>query len=619
MTLRIEDYALIGDTQTAALVGIDGSIDWLCLPRFDAGACFAALLGGPEHGRWSLAPAAGEEIVARRRRYRGRSLVLETEFETRGGLVRVVDCMPPRQVDPDLVRVVEGVRGTVRMAMDLVIRFDYGRTVPWVRRIGQGISAVAGPDALVLATPVPLRGQDFRTVAEFTVREGESVPFVLVWHPSHTGLPRPVDGPRAVADTEAWWHEWSARSSHPFRPPPGAEERWSEAVYRSLITLKALTYEPTGGLVAAPTTSLPEWLGGVRNWDYRYCWLRDATFSLYSLMLAGHVDEAIAWRDWLLRAVAGDPSQLQIMYGCAGERRLPEFEVPWLPGYGGSQPVRIGNAASEQLQLDVYGEVLDALHGCRRAGISTSAPEWALELALVEFLEGAWRQPDEGLWEVRGPRRQFTHSKVMAWVAFDRAVKAVESFGLEGPVDRWRAARDEVHAEVLREAYDPDRSTFTQSYGARELDAALLMIPLVGFLPHDDPRVRGTTAAIEAELTTPAGFVLRYRPDGAGSVDGLPAGEGCFLACTFWLVDNLALQGRRAEAVARFDALLDVANDVGLLAEEYDSAGGRLLGNFPQAFSHVALVNSAWNLAGTGPPGPRGAPDGRPAPGASPT
>ena len=584
--MRIEDYAIIGDTQTAALVGADGSIDWLCLPRFDSGACFASLLGTPEHGRWSLAPRGGARRVSRR--YRGDSLILETELETPEGAVRIIDFMPIRGDTPDVVRIVEGLRGRVAMAMELVIRFDYGSAVPWVRRLDGTLHAVAGPDALFLHTPVETRGEGLTTVAELTVTAGDRVPFVLTWQASHLPPPDAIDAEAALSDTERWWAEWSGhgRTSGPDR----------DLVMRSLITLKALTYAPTGGLVAAATTSLPEDIGGSRNWDYRYCWLRDATFSLYALMLAGYDDEALAWRDWLLRAVAGSPSQLQIMYGPAGERRLTEVELGWLPGYEGSAPVRIGNAASGQFQLDVYGEVMDCLHQARRAGVAESETAWDLQLSLMDFLEGHWRDPDEGIWEVRGPRRAFTHSKVMAWVAADRAVKAVEQLGLAGPGERWRALRSEIHADVCEHGYDAERRTFTQSYGRPELDASLLMLPLVGFLPAHDERMVGTVAAIEEHLCA-SGFVMRYAADSRGEVDGLPGDEGAFLPCSFWLADNLILQGRVDDGRRLFDRLAGLANDVGLLAEEYDPRHDRMVGNFPQAFTHVALVNTANNLA----------------------
>ncbi|MGH9154579.1 MAG: glycoside hydrolase family 15 protein, partial [Acidimicrobiales bacterium] len=590
MALAIEDYALIGDTQTAALVGRDGSIDWLCLPRFDSPACFAALLGEPRHGRWWIRPEGGARRVTRR--YRDNSLVLETDMEADGGRVRIVDCMPIRGREPDVVRVVEGLEGRVAMRMDLVIRFDYGSVVPWVRQVDGRLLAVAGPDAITLDTPVATRGEGLTTVATFEVAAGDKVPFVLTWHPSHERPSRVPRADRAVADTTSWWRSWAGRCT--------ATADWHDAVMRSLITLKALTYAPTGGIIAAATTSLPEMIGGPRNWDYRYCWLRDATFTLYALMLGGYRQEAEAWRDWLLRAVAGSPDQLQMMYGPAGERRLTELELDWLPGYEGSTPVRIGNAASQQFQLDVYGEVMDSLHQARMNGIEPDNYSWAMQRSLMEFLESNWRLPDEGIWEVRGGRRHFTHSKVMAWVAFDRSVKAVERMGLDGPVDRWRQRRDEVHRQVCAEGYDAERRTFTQSYDSDRLDASLLMIPLVGFLPPKDPRVLGTLAAIEAELCRD-GFVLRYDTEQPGSqeVDGLPAGEGAFLPCTFWLADNLALVGRRQEAKALFERLVAVGNDVGLLAEEYDPESGRMVGNFPQAFTHVALVNTAHNLAKT--------------------
>ena len=587
---RIEDYAVVGDTMTAALVARDGSVDWLCLPRFDSDACFARLLGDDAHGRWSLRPAG--EVTACRRSYRDGTLVLETEHDTAEGTVRVVDFMPVRCEHADLVRVVEGVRGTVPMRMELVVRFGYGRTVPWARRLPSGaVSYVAGPDALYLHTPVETRGENLRTVAEFAVSEGERVPFTLLWSWSHEEPPSPPDPAESLAETVAYWRGWSARSTY--------DGRCAEAVQRSLVTLKALTYAPTGGIVAAPTTSLPEHLGGVRNWDYRYCWLRDATFTLQSLMVAGYHDEAAAWRDWLLRAVAGSPGEMQVMYGAAGERRLPEWTVGWLPGYEGSAPVRVGNAAVDQLQLDVYGEVMDALYQARRAGIDGNGVSWPFERELMRFLATAWREPDEGIWEVRGPRRHFTHSKVMAWVAFDRAVRAVEQHGLSGPVGEWRATRDEIHAEVCARGWSAERGTFVQYYGADAVDAALLLIPLVGFLPAEDPRVVATVEAVERDLVVD-GFVHRYRQD-ESNVDGLPGGEGAFLACSFWLVDALVLLGRRAEAEELFARVAAVANDVGLLGEEYAPSLGRQLGNFPQAFSHVALVTAAHGLSGGTP------------------
>jgi GH15 family glucan-1,4-alpha-glucosidase len=584
MASLIEDYAIIGDCHTVALVGRDGSMDWLCFPRFDSPACFAALLGNQEHGRWLLAPAGEIQVV--RRRYRQDTLVLETDYETAGGTVTLIDCMPPRTREPDMVRIVVGKRGQVRMRLQLIIRFDYGSIIPWLRRTDKGIRAVAGPDTLILNTDVDLRSENFRTEAEFTVSAGQRVPFVLMWHPSHEPAPATIDAEETVADSESWWREWSARCT--YKGP------WREVVLRSLITLKALTYAPTGGIVAAPTTSLPEQLGGVRNWDYRYCWLRDATFTLYALMLGGYIEEACAWREWLLRAVAGNPAQLNIMYGLSGERRLTELELGWLPGYGASAPVRIGNAASEQFQLDVYGELMDAMHLARRGGLAPDENAWRVERALTEFLESVWSRPDNGIWEMRGPKQHFTHSKVMAWVAFDRMIKAVERFGLGGPVERWRKLRSTIHQEVCRSGFDRERNTFVQYYGAKELDASLLMIPLVGFLPAGDARVRGTIEAIERDLMTD-GFVLRYRTN--QHVDGLPPGEAAFLACSFWLADNFALSGRYEDARRLFERLLSLCNDVGLLSEGYDPKNRRLLGNFPQALSHLALINTAFNLS----------------------
>jgi len=589
MPLPIERYAMIGDCQTAALVGDDGSIDWLCLPAFDSAACFAALLGDRKNGRWLLAPA--EAVAPSRRGYRGDTLILETDYETADGAVTVVDCMPPRSEEPDLIRLVVGRAGSVRMRMELIIRFDYGSLVPWVQKADGGITATAGPDTLILQTPVELQGRDLTTFAEFTVSAGEQVPFVLMWYASHLKPPGPVDALKAVAFTESWWKEWSGCCRH--------EGPWRDAVVRSLIVLKALTFAPTGGIVAAPTTSLPEHIGGVRNWDYRYCWLRDATFTLYSLLEAGYDDEAIAFRNWLLRAVAGDPASLHIMYNIHGARRLPELELSWLDGYEDSRPVRIGNAASEQFQLDVYGEVLGMLYVCRRKGLPESEPEWRFEKALLRFLDEAWTRPDEGIWEVRGPRRHFTHSKVMAWAAFDRAIKTVEHYKLEGPIDDWRKAREAIHREICTRGFNERLGSFVQYYDSDLLDASLLMLPFVGFLPRDDPRLRGTVEAIERTLMRD-GFVDRYVTQ--PHVDGLPPGEASFLPCSFWLVDNLALLGRRDEAVEMFERLLAVRTDLGLLAEEYDPVGRRLLGNFPQAFSHVALVNTARNLSA--PEGP---------------
>jgi GH15 family glucan-1,4-alpha-glucosidase len=581
---RIEDYALIGDLQTAALVERRGSIDWLCFPRFDSGACFAALLGGPEHGRWLLAP--GDEATPTRR-YLHDTMVLETTWESSDATVRVFDFMPPRGRTPDIVRIVEGVRGRMHLRSELVVRFDYGHILPWVRRVDDERLIVAGPDALTFRTPARTRGESMRTVSDFTVDEGERVPFVLTWYPSHEEPPPRVDPDLALAETESFWREWNAKCTVPL--PPSRRD----FIHRSLMTLKALTYAPTGGIVAAPTTSLPEWIGGVRNWDYRYCWLRDATLTLLALFHAEHVEEARDWRRWLLRAVAGDPADLQIMYGVGGERRLTEFEVPWLPGYEASAPVRVGNAASEQLQIDVYGEVMDALYQSRAHGLARELPAWELQKTLLGYLERAWKEPDDGIWEIRGERRHFVHSKVMAWVAFDRAVRSVEEQGLDGPEDHWRGLRERIHAEVCERGYDEKLGSFVQSYGSRALDASLLMLPLVGFLPASDPRVQGTVEAVERELLED-GLVKRYRTrDG---VDGLPAGEGVFLPCSFWLVDCYELLGRHDDAHALFERLVSLANDVGLLAEEYDPVSRRLLGNFPQAFTHLALVNSAFNV-----------------------
>ena len=581
---RIENYALIGDLQTAALVERGGSVDWLSFPRFDSSSCFAALLGEPDHGRWLLAPV-GDATSSRK--YLHYTLVLETTWETPDGTVRVVDFMPPRGKAPDIVRIVEGVEGSVRMRSELVIRFDYGHVVPWVRHVGDARLAVAGPDALVFRTPAPSRGEHMQTVSEITVEEGERIPFVLTWYPSHEDPPERIDPEVALAETEAFWREWNERSKLDF------PDEWRDVIQRSLMVLKALTYAPTGGIVAAPTTSLPEHIGGVRNWDYRYCWLRDATLTLLALLNADYKEEARAWRQWLLRAVAGDPADIQIMYGVGGQRRLPELELPWLPGYEGSASVRIGNAASEQLQVDVFGEVMDALYQARVHGLAKEQPAWALQRALLAHLERIWREPDEGIWEIRGDRRHFVHSKVMAWVAFDRAVRTVEEHGLDGPVDRWRKLRAQIHAEVCERGFDESLGSFVQSYGSKDVDASLLLIPLVGFLPADDARVRDTIEAVERELLRD-GLLLRYRTH--EQVDGLPPGEGVFLPCSFWLVDCYELLGRHDDAHALFDRLVGLANDVGLLAEEYDPAAKRQLGNFPQAFTHLALVNSAFNV-----------------------
>ena len=587
MASPIEDYALLGDAETAALVSKDGSVDWLALPRFDSPACFAALLGDEGNGRWQIRPAS--PIRRTTRRYRA-GLVLETEWTTDEGVVAVIDGMPMRDEQPNLIRIVEGRRGDVPMTFDLRVRFDYGSIVPWVRRVDGAWRAVAGPDAMCLYTPVTVRGRGFSSVAEFTVSEGDRVPFELRWHPSHHAPPPPLDPFRTMAATEKAWQEWVARCTY--------EGDWADAVRSSLVVLKGLTFSPTGGIVAAATTSLPETMGGERNWDYRYCWLRDATFTLLALLECGYTDEAGAWRDWLLRAVAGDPSELQIMYGPRGERRLTELELPWLAGYGGSAPVRVGNSAHSQLQLDVWGEVMDAFWAGRQAGLPADEDAWQLQRQLLDHLETIWRQPDEGIWEVRGPRRDFTHSKVMAWVAFDRAVRTGERYGGPGPVAHWREQRDAIHAEVSARGVD-DRGVFVQTFGGTELDASLLLVPLVGFLPATDPRVVATVDAIARELTDEGGFVRRYIPDPA--VDGLAGREGSFLLCTFWLADCYALQGRRDEAVALFERLLGLRNDVGLLSEQWDAGEKRMLGNFPQAFSHVALVDTATNLDSSTP------------------
>ncbi|UJW31570.1 glycoside hydrolase family 15 protein [Saccharothrix sp. AJ9571] len=585
---RIEDYALLGDLQTAALLGDDGSIDWLCLPRFDSPACFAALLDDERAGRWLVAPSSGGTVS--RRRYRGDTLIMESEWDTAEGTVRVVDFMPPRGEAADVVRVVEGVSGRVPMRMRLRLRFDYGHVAPWVRYHGKELAAIAGPDAVWLHSPVPISDTGTEAGAEFEVEAGDRLAFVLTHRLSHLPRPDPVDADQALTDTEAFWSGWISRCQ--YRGP------WESGVRRALVTLKALTYAPTGGIVAAATTSLPEQLGGPRNWDYRYCWLRDATFTLQALLGTGFTEEAHDWREWLVRAVAGDPAKLQIMYGLDGTRRLPEQTLDWLSGYEGAAPVRVGNAAADQFQLDVWGEVLDGLHLAREAGLPAQDVAWDLQRALLDFLEGNWQEPDNSLWEMRGPRRQFVHSKVMAWAGVDRAVDSVERHGLPGPVDRWRALRAEIHAEVCREGYDAHRNTFTQFYGSEGLDAALLLLPRVGFLPWDDPRIRGTIDAVRTELCE-QDFVLRYRTDSDGGVDGLPGGEGAFLACSFWLADALHGTGRHQEARTLFERLLDLRNDVGLLSEEYDPARGRHLGNTPQAFSMVGLINTARQLTGS--------------------
>jgi len=584
MTGRIEDYALIGDCEAAALVCRDGSIDWLCWPRFDSPACFAALLGTKKNGYWRIAPA--DEKVSIKRRYLPHTLILETTFTTRDGEVRLTDFMPPHGKASDVVRLVTGVRGRVDMRSDLALRFCYGSSVPWVTRDEDGsLKAIAGPDMVVLRTPAPLKGKDLETFSEFAVSAGETVPFVLTYARSHLPLPEPLDGARELAETEAFWKKWTEKCRY--------DGPYAEAMKSSLMVLKALTYGPTGGVVAAPTTSLPECLGGPRNWDYRFCWLRDATLTLLALMNSGHFEEARAWRDWLLRAAAGSPSQIQVMYGLGGERWLPELEVPWLAGYEGSKPVRVGNAAADQLQLDVFGEVMDALHQSRIGSIQHSREGWEFQRALLDHVAQVWRKPDQSIWEVRGDPQHFTYSKVMAWVSFDRAIKTVEKFQLEGPVDAWRKIRAEIHDEVCAKAFDAERGAFTQAYGSKCLDASTLLIPTVGFLPAKDPRICGTIAAIERELMHD-GFVLRY--DTNETDDGLPPGEGAFLACSFWLADAYVLSGRREHAVRLFERLLSLRNDLGLLAEEYDPRIGRQVGNFPQAFSHVGLINTALNL-----------------------
>jgi GH15 family glucan-1,4-alpha-glucosidase len=584
MSTPLEDYAMIGDCETAALVCRNGSIDWLCWPRFDSGACFAALLGTPEHGRWHIHAEHPDARVTRR--YRPQTLILETLIQTPEGDVTVIDFMPPRGRISELVRIVRGERGRVRMHMELTIRFDYGRTVPWVTRVSDDvIRAVAGPNMVLLHTPVPTHGQDLKTVATFDVRASDTLAFVLAYGESYREPPAAIDALDALEATDRFWKDWIEKAA-----PDG---EWRDAITRSLITLKALTYAPTGGIVAAPTTSLPEHIGGIRNWDYRYCWLRDATLTLLALMNAGYYDEARVWREWLLRAAAGAPAQVQIMYGVAGERQLHEWEIPWLPGYANSRPVRVGNAAYAQLQLDVFGEVMDALHQARRGALGPGEADWAFQRALLTHLETVWHLPDEGIWEVRGAKRHFTYSKVMCWVALDRGIRAVEDWGLDGPADRWRALRDTIHAEICARGFDPELGSFVQAYGTRELDASLLLLPSVGFLSPDDERIRSTVSAIERHLMVD-GLVLRYNT--ASSDDGLPAGEGAFLACSFWLADAYVLLNRIDDARRLFQRLLDLRNDVGLLAEEYDPRLGRMVGNFPQAFSHVALLDTAFNL-----------------------
>jgi GH15 family glucan-1,4-alpha-glucosidase len=582
---------LIGDTHTAALVGRDGSIDWLCFPRFDSAACFAALLGEEKHGFWRLSPV--DEIRSLRRHYRPDTLVLETEFETtNGGCVRLIDCMPPRTDHPHVIRLVEGVQGNVRMRMCLVIRFEYGSIVPWIRKRAEPgeFRAIAGPDAIVLRSHIETRGENLATVAEFEVAAGEKIPFVLSWHFSHQPPPPAIDAEGQIASTEKWWRDWTARSK-------GVDGKWADAVKRSLITLKALTYAPSGGIVAAPTTSLPEELGGHRNWDYRFCWLRDAAFTLDAFIGAGYLEEASAWRDWLLRAVAGDPAELQILYGVLGERRLPEYELADLPGYEGSKPVRVGNAAAGQYQLDIYGEVVDTLFRARSVGLADGPDgiDWSVPKKLLNFLESNWFKPDEGIWEVRGPRQQFTYSKVMAWVAVDRVIRLAERFHLPADLTKWKSMRQAIHHDVCEKGFNPNIQAFTQCYGSTKLDASILRLPLVGFLKSEDPRIGSTIKAVERELLSD-GFVRRYITDSSGSIDGFPDGEGAFLPCTFWLADNYHLIGRHEEACDILERLLSLRNDLGLLSEEYDSRNRRLVGNFPQAFSHVALVNTALRL-----------------------
>jgi GH15 family glucan-1,4-alpha-glucosidase len=591
MSSPIEDYALIGNTRTAALVARNGSIDWLCLPRFDSEACFAALLGTPDNGRWLIAPAAASPEV--KRRYQDDTLIVETRFRVGSDEAVLVDFMPIAEQEgrTDLVRIVRGVHGTMPMRMALTLRFDYGRTIPWVRRRDYGLSAIAGPNAVAFRSPLELQNEDFRSTADFTIAEGQEIAFLLTGYRSHRSEPDPIDPYAALAQTQSEWKKWSS--------PCCSESKWREPVVRSLITLKALTYGPTGGIVAAPTTSLPEAIGGVRNWDYRYAWLRDSTLTLYALLISGYQEEAKAWREWLLRAIAGHPQDAQIMYGLAGERDLPELELPWLEGYEKSQPVRVGNAAHEQFQLDVYGEVIDSLHLARKVGLEANDDAWRLQEGLLDVVSSSWTHPDDGIWEVRGERRHFTHSKLMAWVAVDRSIKDVERFGGARDLAAWKVLRDTIRAEICARGFDAKRNTFVQYYGSSDLDASLLMMPLVGFLPPTDPRIVGTVEAIRRELMYD-GLVMRYSSE--RGVDGLPAGEGAFLACSFWLADNLALAGRLNEANELFERLLALRNDVGLLAEQYDPVEKRQLGNFPQAFSHVGLVNSAHNLTlGDGP------------------
>lgn len=583
--MLIEDYAFLSDTETSALISRDGSVDWLCMPRFDSEACFAKLLGTGENGYWKIAPV--EEVRQSTRSYRDGSLVLDSEFTTGTGRVRLTDFMPIRDESPDLIRIVEGLDGEVAMRMDLVIRFNHGKTEPWVMRAGAGVTAISGPNALLLQSDVETHGEGKSTVARFTVGAGEKVAFVLTWFPSHLKQPHPVRSEKALDQTEDYWRDWSSQHE--------PQHDWADVVKRSLLVLKGLTFAPTGGIVAAPTASLPEKLGGNRNWDYRFCWLRDAAFTLNAFLAAGYVEEAVAWRDWLLRAAAGSPDQVQVLYGVAGERETREVELSHLAGYESSRPVRIGNAASDQFQLDIYGEVLDSMLLARKAGIEPDEWSWDMQKHLVRYVISKWQTPDDGIWEVRGGRKLFTHSRMMAWVAVDRAIKACENFDLEGDLPHWRAVREKIHREVCTRGFNPDRNAFTQSFDSNVLDASILMMPLVGFLPATDPRVQATIEAVERELLID-GFVLRYHPDSSSEIDGLPPGEGAFLPCTFWLADCLHLLGRREEAIELFERVLNVRNDLGLLSEEYDTVNKRLVGNFPQAFSHVALINSASNL-----------------------
>ncbi len=597
--LPIEDYALIGDCKTSALVGRNGAIDWLCLPRFDSAACFAALLGSGDHGRWQIAPV--DPVPRVRRSYRDATMVLETTFETADGAVTLIDFMPVGHDTSSVIRLVRGQRGCVSMHLHLSLRFDYGISIPWVTRLAdqKGVIAIAGPDLMVLRGDVAVHGKNMATVADFAVGAGEQVAFVLRHAPSHLPPPPALDAVAELGSTEAFWSEWSGRLGADGQPIYPQGHRYAEPLRRSLITLKALTYAPTGGIVAAPTTSLPERLGGQRNWDYRFCWLRDATLTLLALMQAGHFEEAQNWRDWLHRSIAGSAEQIQIMYGLSGERRLDEWQVPWLPGYQGASPVRIGNGAAGQIQLDVYGEVMDALHQARAGGLESPPSTWALQRGIIEHLSKIWEAPDEGMWEVRGGRQNFTLSKVMAWVALDRAVRDAEQYQLPGPLREWRALRDTIHARVCRDGFDEGRNSFVQSFSSKQMDASLLLLPLVGFLPPEDPRIRGTLKAVEEELVQD-GLVLRYRTD-HDTPDGMPPGEGAFLACSFWLADNMKLQSRHSEAHALFERLLSLRNDVGLLAEEYDVSAKRQVGNFPQAFSHVALIGTALHLRDEGP------------------